>query len=487
MKPTFPIIAVLILLALNASAQTVVFTVARAEMDCADAGNRSVRVLLDSSLKGYLDSLQFQDGQNCYTNPNHDSCKAYKAVKEMLETALRDDPSYPGRSEFFYLLEAGTGQRLYLEKSFDADDILYRDPLPEHRTARPARPADLSDSHLALDFIAPPVGPNEGALVLMANVKSITDGKSDTNPHIVKVKESANCGKVPAKLPTIASKEEVKDVRDHLVESSKAKDANVGASFALAGSRSNRVYSHDIAIQLGRVHRLGLGGAYDIIPFFFQHKFARDKKSPKDDLKFGAKVNHLLLFDPYSSRSGRPERDLFNSLTTTIAAQIETDFLFKEQVNFVGSWRTGLPINIFDERSSAARITPFIGYESGYRIKDVSPIGKSRLISRGLFGLDLFVAPWRKEKTNPFEIELNYIRRVLGREEPQYFVNADGKEVLGGFNSKPKDFVKARFTFNYNDRFAPFFQYTWGKEPGRYVLQNSVMEAGLKVYLKWEN
>ena len=323
-------------------------------------------------------------------------------------------------------------------------------------------------------------------LMLIANFKGFADGKSSDNPHMVKIEKASRFDSVPKEIAKLPAADPPKDVRDFLIEDKKAKDANVGVSFALAGSRGNRVYSHDLSIQLGRTRRLGLRGAYDIIPFFLEHKFARDEKSPKDELKFGAKINHLLLFDPYSSKSGKPERDIFNSITTTVSGYIESDFFFSDRANLIGSWKSGLPINLFDERSTAARVTPFIGYEFGARLKDENVQQKSRYISRGLMGVDIFVAPWRRDKTNPFEIDLSYIRRVLATREPAYFVNSAGKEVLGEYSNTPKEYVKARLTFNYNDRFAPYFQYSYGKTPPKYTLQNSVMEAGLKFYLKWE-
>ena len=453
-----------------AMAQTVVFSAQRVEMYCPASGDRTVRVLLDNSLKGHLDDLRYDNGVDCRGATTDEQCKEYKSVEKLLKAALSVDAA-SGDAASFYLLELNSGKRHSLQRSFTSDEILYNDP-----------------PRLSLEFAAPTANPSYKPFVLMANVKKLDDGTAKGNAHIVKVEITPSCDAVPAELPKAPVDEPTKpkDLHDYLVESKEADHANIGASFSLNGSKGHRIYSHEIGLELGRMHRLGLRGAYDIIPFFLQHKFARDEKSPKDDLTFGFKANHLLLFDPYSSRRGRPERDLFNSLETTISGHIETDFLFSDQVNLIASWRSGLPLNLFDERSSVARITPFIGYELGRVLKEENPTNKNRTISRPLFGMDVFIAPYRREKLNPFEIELHYIRRLLLRPENEYFVNADGDEVLGGFNRSPKDWVKARFTFNYNDTFAPFFQYTYGREPGKYLLQNSVMEAGIKVYLKWD-
>jgi hypothetical protein len=508
----------------------VTIAVARAEMHDATSANPrpTVRVLFDSSLKGYLDKYR-PEGLKCGAEPianiladpvptpigaPPDPSDEYNKVRRLVvstlsETMIPNEP-YPLSSKF-YLLEIETGMRFYLDNNFAIEDILCEEPLPENRPVQNVsanlceidgfsqaqrdenrekragyEPGDLNDSHLAVEFNIPGNIDPKKTLMLIANVKGIADGKSADSPQMIKVEKASRFDSPPKEISRLPDKDPTPDVRGFLMDPTKAKNANVGVSFALTGSRGNRVYSHDFAIQLGRIHRLGLRGAYDIIPFFLEHKFARDEKSPKDELRFGAKLNHLLLFDPYSSKSGKPERDIFNSITTTLSGYIESDFFFSDRANLIGSWKSGLPVNLFDERSTAMRVTPFIGYEFGARLKDENVQQKSRYISRGLMGVDIFLAPWRREKTNPFEIELNYIRRVLATREPAYFVNVAGKEVLGEYSNTPKEFVKARLTFNYNDRFAPYFQYSYGKTPPKYTLQNSVMEAGLKFYLKWE-
>ncbi len=485
-RPTLSITISLLLLGMlasSSSAQTVVFNMTRAEMYCTPAGNRTIRVLFDTSLKRYLDEVTPDSTVNCALTPDSKPCKRFKAVKDLLEGALAKLAA-TSESTSFYLLELKSGTKYSLKDPAPLPDFLDQEALPEDRARPPVDP--LNDSHLTLGFTAPTGLVVDPTYVVVANVERLEEGSKKGNPHIIKVEPQRTCGepmpKVIAKLPDAP---EPKDVRDLLIETEKAKSANLGVSFGLSGSKRNRIYSHEIAFQPWKIHKPRLGGYYDIIPFFLEHKFARDKKSPKDDFKFGFKVNHLLLLDPVSD-DGVAERDLLKSIQTTLSAQVESDFLFSDQVNLIGEWRSGLPINLFGERSTVARITPFIGYSVGRVIKDESPIRRNRILSRGIFGVDVFLALGRKEKTNPFEIDINYIRRVLARPEAEYFVNADGKEVFGGYSRSPKDFVKSRLTFNYNDKIAPFFQYTWGREPGKYVLQNSVMEAGLKVYMKWQ-
>ena len=503
----------LFLFVAGGSAQTVTFSVARAEMQCPLPNKQVVRLLFDTSLKDHLDAHRFEESLDCAGTKEPDPapvpphpCSPYWAVEKLFTNSFSETTPNPKESQKqghgaagvpwteevpeksyatnFYLVELKSGNALHLNNEFLLDDIIKNDPLPDD----PAKPSHLTLEYSALHYVDP-----SKTYVLMANVQKLADGKPDANTHIVKLDITSSCTLPPKELkppPTKEQEEQEKidkeknnDVLHYLTESKNSKAANVGVSFGMKGSKGSYIYSHDIALRIGRLHRIGLWGAYDINWFFLDHKYSNDSKSPLDDLKFGIKANHLL-HDPFLRRE-KSERDIINSITTTITGRIETDFRFSDQVNFVAGWQSGLPINIFNERSTMARFTPFIGYEMGYRIKDETPIGKNKFISRGLFGINIFVAPFRKEKVNPFEVEVEYIRRVLAREEPEYYVNVDDKEVFGSFNRRPKDFGKVRLTFNYNNTFSPFIQYSYGKVPGKYLLQNNAIEAGLKVYLKW--
>ncbi len=104
---------------------------------------------------------------------------------------------------------------------------------------------------------------------------------------------------------------------------------------------------------------------------------------------------------------------------------------------------------------------------------------------RPLFGGELYFSPYRTEDKTPVVFEITYIRRFFLKPEVFYVLNADKKQVPGGVSKRPRDYANAKLTFNYNSIFSPFIEYSYGREPTKYVLVNSRYRAGIELNFDW--
>ena len=325
---------------------------------------------------------------------------------------------------------------------------------------------------------------------LLANNTIRVEGEDKKSSTLTKIAVADSCSTPPDKLPKPTEKKEaeVKDLRDFLLKPDQKKEAKLSTDFSIDGSKHNRRYfTNNIDFTPVRIHRYSMGGAVEVIPVYVKFRFSGDKKSPVDTLEFGAKATHFKVFEDDGKliADGRPRSGPLTGIATTVDARIETDWFFDKQANLVFGARVGLPFNLIQSRVQSLRITPFVGYEGGFRIKSETAINKERRISRPIFGADLFYSPFRKEGKKPVVLEIKYITRVILKQEPAYATDPEGKEFLVGFSRLPRSHVNAKVTFNYGDFLSPFIEYTYGREPGKYVLVNSRYRAGIQFNIDW--
>lgn len=332
----------------------------------------------------------------------------------------------------------------------------------------------------------------EPGLGLISNNSVLENGAVKIVTTLTKIQiSSSTCVDTPDKLPEPVTEEpskETKSFLEYFAKAEKDEESKVNIKFSIDGSkRTRRYFTNDIDFRPFRIHRLGFGGAYDLIPFYLKLRYSGDPKSPVDTLEFGAKaIRHRVFNDDGKLMNvWEPHSQMATGWTLTLNPRIESDWKFKE-VNFVTGLRLGAPLNLLQERYASLRLAPFVGLEAGLKLRSKANLTKENFIARPIFGADLTFGLFRNaEQQRPVVFEINYIRRLFLQREVSYGINAEGKEVVSTISRTPRDLVKATLTFNYNTIFSPFIEYTYGREPTKYILINSRFRAGIKLNFDW--
>lgn len=321
---------------------------------------------------------------------------------------------------------------------------------------------------------------------LLANNASLVEGASKTAPSLTVITVSDTCTPPPADLPAETKPETKKDFKAVSYFKAYSVDTTKFSwKFAMDGTKGTRRYfTNDIDIQPFRWTGYRFGGDYELIPAYVKFRFSGNEKSPVNTLEFGVKINHLRAFHDDGDRiphekdykSGR------NGITSSLSTRIETDWFFEKEVNWVTGFTSGLQMNLIHSDSMALRINPYMGMESGYRIKSASSLTKEPWILRPLFGSKLYFAPYRDEKKTWVALEIDYIRRFFLRSEPQYVV-IDGDATFNGQGRRTRDYVTGKITFNADGVFSPYIEYKYGRVPPKYTLENSRYTVGIQFSL----
>ncbi len=330
---------------------------------------------------------------------------------------------------------------------------------------------------------------------LMSNLKKLVKGKQKPNILFTSVAIANSCKgspKVLAKMKKPEAKAKEYDIASFLGKPvkvvKKKKNAEVQIDFSLQNSAEpgDQNVNFDITANPIQINRTGFGGNYQISPIFIEFKYSKDPKTTKNSLNIGAKLSHLRVINDDGSQIYK--RNLNNRLryfdvvgfSTVINPKLETLSTFSEATLLL-DWKSGLPTNIIQNSTSLLRFEPFIGFESGLKIKrEESPFRKERWVVRPKFGASLYLVPFRAYKQTPFVIQVDYTRRLFLVRETFFFKDKDGNEFVDGANPKsPKDHVKAKISYTIGEFFSPFVEYEYGREPPKYFEVNSKFKMGI--------
>lgn len=171
-------------------------------------------------------------------------------------------------------------------------------------------------------------------------------------------------------------------------------------------------------------------------------------------------------------------------IKSEITAKMETTSKFKSG-NIILGLKTDLPINLFQTRSNSMRLTPFVGFDFGYKILDASTTSKEKWIMRPSFGAEFYYTPFRSETEIPVLVEMNYIRRTFLRPEEVYARDADRKPIIEGLTTNPKDFFSLQLTFWQTKFISPFIKYTYGRDTPQYLFENHKYRVGVQANFDW--
>jgi hypothetical protein len=321
---------------------------------------------------------------------------------------------------------------------------------------------------------------------LLANNASRVKGAIKLAPSLTVITVSDTCTPPPPDLPS-QSKPKTKTEFKALsyFKALSVDTTKFSWKFAMDGTKGTRRYfTNEVDVQPVRITGYRFGGRYEVIPAYVKFRFSGNEKSPVNTLELGFKINHLRAF--HDDGESVPHEEDYKTakfgITSSLSSRIETDWFFNKEVNWVTGWTSGVQMNLFHSNSKALRINPYIGIESGYRIKSKSAITKEPWIARPLMGATLYFAPYRTEKKTPVAFEIDYIRRFFLRPEPQYVV-IDGKEVFNGVSERTRDYVHGKITFNADGVFSPYIEYKYGRVPPKYTLENSRYTVGIQFSL----
>lgn len=432
-------------------------TVKSAEIICVNGVSKLV-IMLDQSLR----DVERASGQ--YPPAPNSASK----------TTLAD--SYQ-KNDSYLLLENSCGTRFYLSNMGQSLSLDYQNLITFTITG----------------LVNPKAEKYKGGFSLVSRGLKLAKGELSSNPLMIQASISDSCNSVPRNLPepAIAKTADVPDVfgyvKQHSQKPNDADNPQVKVTFAIDGTRTTkRYFQTELALEPFSVRRLGMHGAYGWTPFFLNLEKNGNPESEVDKFKFGTKFNHFYIFNDdgrrLSNREPRPSK--IAGIKSELNFRIETTTKFKV-ANLISGIKTGLPLNVFQSRSHSLRITPFIGFDLGYRIRDENPLTKEKWIARPVYGTELYWTPFRTEKLNPFEIEVSFIRRIFLRPELVYNRDADRKKQIEGLTRNPKDFFSFKMNFFKNQLFSPYVQYTHGRDAPEYLLEDNHYRAGLEFKVDW--
>ena len=265
----------------------------------------------------------------------------------------------------------------------------------------------------------------------------------------------------------------------------------VKIDFSVTGERVTKpAYATVINAEPFELKRLGLRGAYSIVPIFLNLEKNDAKGSEVDKLKFGTKFRHLIVFeddgkyvaDPAQSSELKTSR--FIGIRSELTPQIETTTRFKN-MNFILGFKTGLPINLIQTRSQSMRIFPFAGFDGGYRIFNGDRTSKEKWIARPSFGAEFYYTPFRTENNIPLQIDANFVLRAFLRREEIYTRDADRKPIVEGLSSNPKAYFNVQITLWKTKFLSPTFRYSYGRDTPQYLLEDHKYTFGVSANFDW--
>lgn len=323
----------------------------------------------------------------------------------------------------------------------------------------------------------------------------LKEGTLTENASLADIAISSDCDEFPTalKTPTEITDKTLPGVLEYMKANfqPKASSPEVKISFEMNGERvTSPFYQTSIAAQPFELKRLGLRGAYSIVPVFLNLEKNDTPGVDLDKLIFGSKFNHLIAFnDDGKYATSRLRTSPLIGIKTELSFRMETTTKFKTG-NLLLGVKSGLPINVLQTRGKSMRLTPFVGFDFGYKIIDDSSTDEARVktekwITRPFFGFEFFFTPARKETEIPYQFEASYVHRIFLRPEEVYKRDADRKPVIEGFTTNPKGYFSAQFTLWQNKFISPFIKYTYGRDVTQYLLEDHKYRIGLNANFDW--
>jgi hypothetical protein len=412
------------------------------------------------------------------------TCEMNGATKEVRFKAAFD--------QTFYEIERTSlifGQTDLLKRFRDADYYHLMDLKEEDNPRLSLTWIGEEDNHIVFSLSAADFDKNKKYSLFLRGVK-LKNGKAEENPTVTMVEVSSNCAEIPGKFGTVApvKAESTPSVYEFAMSNFHLNKSNpeIKVSFAMNGERvTSPFYATTVAAEPFELKRLGLAGAYSIVPFFINLEKNDSPGSEVDKLKFGGKFRHLFVFeDDGKYTTDDPDTTPFIGIRSEISAQVETTTKFKTG-NVILGLKTGLPINVYQTRSRSMRFTPFVGFDFGRRVFDGNSTSKEKWIARPSLGAEFYFTPFRTEKDIPYLLEMSYIHRFFIRPEEIYTRNADRKAIVEGLSTNPKGYFTAQLTLWQTKFISPFIRYTYGRDAPRYLLEDHKYVFGIQANFDW--
>ena len=219
----------------------------------------------------------------------------------------------------------------------------------------------------------------------------------------------------------------------------------------------------------------------------FDLRASNNPKADPDSMTFGG----LWVFNLDRSKasvapSGAASGSIYSNTFWENAGKIEAERDF-DNVNAIWSSRFIIPLNLINTRRTKLTIDPFFGTELGRNLQSPLAVANGKPLARPLIGAAMVAAfPLQRNGVNPLTFESNYIRRWPLYEEVSLQANSDGSLKAILHNTKPKDFVEAKFNYQFNDFFGMYTGYEYGSLPPSYKLVDHRFRLGLVYKVKVE-
>jgi len=325
--------------------------------------------------------------------------------------------------------------------------------------------------------------------LFMRGIK-LKEGTASENTTITAVAVSSGCEAFPKALGKPAEVTDktppgvLKYMTDNFQPNKSASEVKI--AFSMNGEEPTKpFYETNISAEPFELKRLGLLGAYSVVPIFLKLEKNDAKETELDKLIFGAKLKHLYVFNGNGVyATPRLNVSPLIGVKSEIEFKMETTTKFKTG-NLIVGLKSGLPINLFQTRSNSMRLTPFIGFDVGYRLLDSKSTNKEKWIMRPSFGFEYFYTPKRTETEIPYQFEVSYIRRIFLRPEEINKRNEARKVVIEGLTTNPKDYFLFRFSLWQNKFISPFVKYTYDRDVPQYLLEDHKYQLGLQANFDW--
>lgn len=374
-------------------------------------------------------------------------------------------------------------------KRFDDPDSYHLMNLADGTKLSLTQPT-VEDNYIRFIIPAPNTFNKSNKYSLFLRGVKMKAGKKDEHPTVTMVEISSNCAEIPIEFGAAApvTAKSTPSIYEFAMNNFHLNKSNpeIKVSFAMNGERvTSPFYATTIAAEPFELKRLGLRGAYSVVPFFVNLEKNDSPGSEVDKLKFGGKFRHLFIFeDDGKYTTDDPDTAPFIGIRSEISAQVETTTKFKTG-NVILGLKTGLPINVYQTRSRSMRFTPFVGFDFGRRIFDGNSTSKEKWIARPSLGAEFYFTPFRTEKDIPYLLEMSYIHRFFIRPEEIYTRNADRKAIVEGLSTNPKGYFTAQLTLWQTKFISPFIRYTYGRDAPRYLLEDHKYVFGIQANFDW--
>jgi hypothetical protein len=433
-----------------------------------------VQASFDKSLHGLIaDAEEARDRAPADERPDHN--EKLRALKSNIG-ALYAQPQGAGDFRNVYLLELGSGGTFRLVPTT---------PAPGN-----SEPPDVLEFAPADRF-----DPGAGKFALI--VQGVTE-----KPSMAVLSVPDACLAVKDKLPAATSAKDLEKPHRRFSEYTEPvtgrDEAVVFVDFAFDARKNtkdeddNFYFTGDGSFVPVRIRRLGLGGAYELQPFFLDVKINSGDKQRIYTSEYGIRAKYIRVFGDdgrgYSNQEHR--RKLIPGITAESAIKVEMDKWF-QTVNLVSETRAGLPLNLKQSRARSLRIEPYFGFAFGKNLRRKEDKDPERAvafdgrdwIARPFAGAELLYSDFRDRYIKP-SLSVSYVRRWPLAPEVFYLRDANDKKFLGGTSRVVRDYVKARIDLDFGGIIKPFLSYEWGRNPPGYELINSNFKTGLSVKFK---